>query len=47
MWLPNRDGITHFVALFDVPTRNEALTAVNRLNGGTIEKHFRVIREHG
>ena len=34
MWLPNREGVTGFVPMFDVNTLTQALIAVRLLNGG-------------
>lgn len=34
MWLPNRDGVTAFMTMFDVADRYTAMRAVNCLNGG-------------
>ena len=46
MWLPNREGITAFVSMFDVGSRVAAVTAVNMLNGGDTSQKFTVLREH-
>ena len=35
LWLPNHEGITTFVRMFDVVNRDEAIEACNVLNGGS------------
>ena len=42
LWLPNKDGIVSFNALFDVESWYAAVAAVSMLNGGTeVEYDFR------
>jgi hypothetical protein len=43
MWLPNREGITAFVSLFEVNNFWDAVSAVCRLNGG--DGSFNTVKE--
>jgi len=49
MWLPDRDGLTHFVSLFDVADQRTAMRAVNILNGGNgavVACDIEITKEH-
>lgn len=46
-WLPDVNGITAFKSpLFDVATLQDALAAVNMMNGGDRDATFEVTKEH-
>jgi len=44
MWLPNREGVTAFMRMFDVADLEQAQAAVSYLNGG--DGSFTVTKEH-
>jgi len=46
MWLPNPEGVTHFVPMFDVTDFNSACRAVSALNGGTMILGYNITKEH-
>ncbi len=47
MWLPNREGVTAFVKMFDVANFYDACQSCTMLNGGGMYLHaITIIKEH-